>query len=877
MNILAKTELAGIDALRAAGAEPERIVEFIDGIVRKGLEDLRFRRSDVEADPEVVLRLAEALLGTNRYPAFVRAVHILEKAGPSVAAGPDAVRLHELAANALILCGRPFEAAGSAVSGVCADGGHVRLLYLLGILRAGSGRLDESLEILRRTEALSPGDPVIRHAREAVQAGGSLETILLTRPLWPEGDLDRTAPGSAERVLRMSCVEIDPDGHRDALIALDAASVEPDDAGFLRLKTEVAGRTVPLVLEMNEAGFSKMEPAWLARLSESASDVLAQAQADPEHLVEVRVRLDRRVRLVFAEPAPGMKRPTAVDYSYEVPARCPPLERLPDAGPEQAAVLRHVRVHDLRCDYDEIIRRLEAVPKEKFTPLYAFELARAIANRLESTREDQKRALSLLSELGDWAEGRWEPLFCRGSLNLKLGRRREALELFQACAAIRPDDETIGFFIELCRRSLSQPFFEKPFRVRSDEVWATLEAEVPALEKAFAFATGTDEVARRLASILEPVSGAWWHLDVSADEGRIVVEISPNGWRLECFPILEFLRRVPASLAARWTFAAGRSMREDTSDETFTAGGMLFAAENVRIWPVPHEGMWRLLVFVEGFTGADDRARWECFQAVRALIDRTVGEAARLRRADAITLVPKAPSGEGLTLSEFREFLFDKAPECRRITLKDYAWLPHEYGMRPDTRPGAPLLADVTEGITHCPPLGYLYGQGKSIGMDALGAAGACAGFLFLEVRDDAEGLAPRKDRRIEARRILEVRLRELGAGYLDVVGHASGVRYEYLQFIAWDVSAVLECASVALNELDDVVEAGFHTYLRGASAFMMKTSSGRAEDLSGEASGENDEEGARLFVSTKAGGEDNVSESLGGLRDPRLTAAATA
>lgn len=875
--ILARTELATIDALRASGEEPERILELIESIVNKGIDTGRFDMCHVETDPEAALRLAEALLGTNRYPAFARAMRILEAVTPYVEDRSDGMLLFTLSTIARLLCGRPFDAAGRAVSGIGEDERDVRLLYLLGILRAGEGRFDEAREWLLRADVESPDDPVILHALELVAARESLERILLTRPLWEDGDLDHTAPGTPERALRMACVELDPDGYADALIALNATGLELDDESFLRMEVELSGHAVPFVFEMNHAGLSKMDPAWLARLVESVSDVLEHAKAAPEHLVEVRARLDRSVRLVLTKPEPDTRRPSAIDYSFEVPSRCPRIEGRLDTGPEEAAVLKHLRALDLRGNLDEIIRRLEAVPKEKFTPLYAFELARAIANRSESGRDDLKRALALLEGLDDRTEGRWETLFCRAFLNLRLGQRRAALKCFKACAGIRPDDEVVDFFVEVCKRGLSQPTIEKPFRVRSDEVWAALEAQATELEDAFDSVTDADEVEKRLAAILEPVSASWWRLDVSAEDDRIKVEISPNGWRLECFPILEFLRRVPESLADRWTFTAGRARRDDTSFETFMAGNEVLSADDVLIWPEPHEGMWRLLVYIEDFKGTEERARIECFQAVRALIDRTVGEAARLRRADAITLVPKAPSGEGLTLSEFREFLFEKAPECRRMTLKDYAWLPHEYGMRPDTRPGAPLLADVTEGITHCPPLGYLYGQGKSIGMDALGAAGACAGFLFLDVKDDAEGLAPKKDRRIKARKTLEARLRGLGDGYLDVVGYASGVRYEYLQFIAWDLSAVLECASAAFEELDDVVEAGFHTYLRDASAFMMKTRNGNPEDLPDEAFGEDEAEGSHLFGSMKAGGDEHAAERRGGFRDPRLTAAATA
>ena len=875
--ILARTELATIDALRASGEEPERILELIESIVNKGIDTGRFDMCHVETDPEAALRLAEALLGTNRYPAFARAMRILETVTPYVEDRSDGMLLFTLSTIARLLCGRPFDAAGRAVSGIGEDERDVRLLYLLGILRAGEGRFDEAREWLLRADVESPDDPVILHALELVAARESLERILLTRPLWEDGDLDHTAPGTPERALRMACVELDPDGYADALIALNATWLELDDESFLRMEVELSGHAVPFVFEMNHAGLSKMDPAWLARLVESVSDVLEHAKAAPEYLVEVRARLDRSVRLVLTKPEPDTTRPSAIDYSFEVPSRCPRIEGRLDTGPEEAAVLKHLRALDLRGNFDEIIRRLEAVQKEKFTPLYAFELARAIANRSESGKDDLKRALALLEGLDDRTEGRWETLFCRAFLNLRLGRRRAALKCFKACAGMRPDDKVIDFFVEVCMRGLSQPTIEKPFRVRADEVWAALEAQATELEDAFDSVTDADEVEKRLAAILEPVSASWWRLDVSAEDDRIKVEISPNGWRLECFPILEFLRRVPESLADRWTFTAGRARRDDTSFETFMAGNEVLSADDVLIWPEPHEGMWRLLVYIEDFKGTEERARIECFQAVRALIDRTVGEAARLRRADAITLVPKAPSGEGLTLSEFREFLFEKAPECRRMTLKDYAWLPHEYGMRPDTRPGAPLLADVTDGITHCPPLGYLYGQGKSIGMDALGAAGACAGFLFLDVKDDAEGLSPKKDRRIKARKTLEARLRGLGDGYLDVVGYASGVRYEYLQFIAWDLSAVLECASAAFEELDDVVEAGFHTYLRDASAFMMKTRNGNPEDLPDEAFGEDEAEGSHLFGSMKAGGDEHAAERRGGFRDPRLTAAATA
>lgn len=114
--ILARTELATIDALRASGEEPERILELIESIVNKGIDTGRFDMCHVETDPEAALRLAEALLGTNRYPAFARAMRILEAVTPYVEDRSDGMLLFTLSTIARMLCGCPFDAAGRAVS-----------------------------------------------------------------------------------------------------------------------------------------------------------------------------------------------------------------------------------------------------------------------------------------------------------------------------------------------------------------------------------------------------------------------------------------------------------------------------------------------------------------------------------------------------------------------------------------------------------------------------------------------------------------------------------------------------------------------------------------------------------------------------------------
>lgn len=828
MGILAGTEIESIDALRTARADPERIVECIDGIVGKGVADMRFQPQEAEADADVAMRLAEALLGINRHDCFTRAVHVLERVRETVKSGPHAAYgalWHELMASALILCGRAHLAMGVAVSGVCVHKDNVKLLYLLGILRAGAGQSVDAADALDRAGKLRPDDPVILHAQGALRESASLERILLTRPLWTNGieDLDRTEPESPLRTLRMAAIGLKADGYRDALIALDVAALEPDDEGFLTMTAKVGECEVPFVFEMNDAGLSKMEPAWLARLVPSVSDVLAHAQVPPEMIESVHVRVDRRVRIRILRLIPTQS-PSAIDYSYDVPVRCPRIEDLPAPGPEQAAIMKHLRALDLRCDDKAIIKRLRQIPEEKFTRIYAFELARAIANRHDSTKEDHEKALEIMQGLGEWGACRFEPLFCHATLTFKLGRMTKALKLFEACEALKPGDKAVRFFLELCRKNQSTPIFDKPFRTRIAEVWAAIEAEAPGLEEKLALPGGDDEVYERLKTLMQPVSGSWWRLHVKPHNGRVLLEISPNGWRLECFPLMEFVRHMPESLKTRWIVALGRLARpDDVMYESFRAGDALLAAEGVHVWPEFTEGMWTLKVYVDGFNAADDHARLECFNAVRILIDRAVGEAVRLRFADTISLLEKAPSGEGLSLLELRDFLFEHAPGCREMSLETYARMPHEYGLSPNRDPHAPLLGDVSEGVTHCPPLGYLYSNGKPIGMEALSSVGVTAGFFFFDVKDE-EGGASKKKRRAEVREALQAHLEQtLGRDYLDFVGHACGIRFEYLQFFAWDIGVVYDCASQWLMAREDVFVAGFHTYLLEAEHSLIK------------------------------------------------------
>ena len=129
------------------------------------------------------------------------------------------------------------------------------------------------------------------------------------------------------------------------------------------MEVELSGHAVPFVFEMNHAGLSKMDPAWLARLSNRSPTCSSMRRPLPSTFVEVRARL-RQERAPRAHQARARHDAAlAIDYSFEVPRAVRGSRAVSTQDPGGGRRPLHLRALDLRGNLDEIIRRLEAVPE----------------------------------------------------------------------------------------------------------------------------------------------------------------------------------------------------------------------------------------------------------------------------------------------------------------------------------------------------------------------------------------------------------------------------------------------------------------------------------------------------------------------------------
>ena len=165
-----------------------------------------------------------------------------------------------------------------------------------------------------------------------------------------------------------------------------------------------------------------------------------------------------------------------------------------------------------------------------------------------------------------------------------------------------------------------------------------------------------------------------------------------------------------------------------------------------------------------------------------------------------------------------------------------------------------PLRRDILSGVTVCPLFEKEYLAGKTGGIDALHRDGAVPGFFYYSLTEDSpkgnssgkEGLALRDS-------LQDKILQKAGDKAVTFLGGASGTAHEYLDFIAWDLPALLD-AAVEVFKQSPVLKASFHTFRQDAGGVLLK----EAEDVK-------EQEAAQEAPASVPPAEQNPSEETSG------------
>ena len=461
-------------------------------------------------------------------------------------------------------------------------------------------------------------------------------------------------------------------------------------------------------------------------------------------------------------------------------------------------------------EYQKIITEIEALPSDERTPELDSELARAYNNAARvDDRAYFEKAIDLLTPHADYFKGDHLWNFRMGYSYYYLDREDCALPYFEEALAALPGDADTEHMIESCRKMLSLSLFQRPFRSRVQEAWtafAQAETELRALMD-----SDEDRGEELIARVEDILRIAFDDVSFELGKGGAKYELilTPEGMRTKLFSLVYFARLAPVSVREHWDIRVGRTASVSFALRT---GDYSIEMKDVAVWFAQEGEGIALTVCCEKLLPLlkedEDRAWW----MLSLLVDQALGEIAAMRLIHDFEIVDTPKDEASVTLADLPKVLEESGLSLANDA-EDY--LEHSYlayKRDPDTSAEADWRFDVYTGSTRLPALLSAYTENDAALVNMYHADGIATGFLAYPLPEDLHG----KSEEILAFRdtLMEAVLNAAGADAVIFLGGATGTGCGYLDFIAWDLRAVLDAAAHFLTETT-LPWAVFHSFRR--------------------------------------------------------------
>ncbi|WP_298022939.1 hypothetical protein [uncultured Dysosmobacter sp.] len=480
-------------------------------------------------------------------------------------------------------------------------------------------------------------------------------------------------------------------------------------------------------------------------------------------------------------------------------------------------ILEQCRIWHENDEYQRIIDALEAIPAAERTPEEDSELARAYNNQAEpEDREMFRRALALLKPHEAYFQGDHCWNFRMGYAYYFLDQEGPALRYFEKALEARPGDEDTQQLIDDCRRRLSLPRFEKNFRERVQAAWtafAGMEAELRRIMDEDKNRERVDEVIAKCGEALElALNSPSFELGFNGEKYELT--LTPEGDRAKLFPLVYFQRRAPAAVLEHWNIWVGRQPMKSVG---LRSGGWDVSSDDVQVWVEKlNENSVGLTLYCEKLRPLLREEKNRVWWLLSTLTDQVLGEVASIALIRGFDVVDTPKEGTPIPLPALPE-----AVEGMGLSVSNdaEAYLENSYlvyQLEPVEDPDADWRLDVYAGSTRLPALINEYLEAQSGTIDDYHADGAAAGFLCYPLdgfTGEGRGKAV-----LDFRDSLEADiLQNAGADAVTFLGGASGICCGYLDFIAWDLPAVLHAAGDFFAD-SGLSWANFHVFRRDAA-----------------------------------------------------------
>lgn len=464
-------------------------------------------------------------------------------------------------------------------------------------------------------------------------------------------------------------------------------------------------------------------------------------------------------------------------------------------------------------EFQKIITEIEALPAAERTPELDSELARAYNNA--ASVEDRayfEKAIALLTPHAEHFKGDHLWNFRMGYSYYYLDREDRALPYFEEALAALPGDADTERMIEGCHKGLSLPLFQRPFRTRVQETWAAFaqaEADLRALMDSDA-----DCGEELIAHVEEILRIAFDDVAFELGKGGAKYELilTPESIRTKLFSLVYFASLAPASVREHWDIRVGRTASLGFALRT---NDYSVEMEDVAVWFTQEGEGIALTLYCEKLLPLlredEDRAWW----MLSTIVDQALGEISAMRLIHDFEIMDTPKEEPSITLACLPKAL-SEAGFSLDSDAEDY--LEHSYlayTRDPDTSAEEDWRLDVYTGSTRLPALLSAYMENDATLVNMYHADGIAAGFLAYPLPEDLHG---KSEEILDFRdTLMEAITETAGADAVTFLGGAMGTGCGYLDFIAWDLRAVLDAAVHFLTETT-LPWALFHSFRRDAN-----------------------------------------------------------
>lgn len=509
-------------------------------------------------------------------------------------------------------------------------------------------------------------------------------------------------------------------------------------------------------------------------------------------------------------------------------------------------ILEQCQIWNENDEYAKIIEAIEALPDEERTPETDSELARAYNNLagLED-RELYEKALELLLPHEDYFQGDHCWNFRTAYAYYYLDQEGPALRYFERALEARPGDKDTEEFIDDCRRRLALPQFEKTFRERTAQAWAAFAKEEEQLRRLMDSEDReavSDELIGTCSRLLRPaLADAAFELGFNGEKYELI--LTPEGNHARLFAMVYFQSHAPAEILERWNILVGRQPSRGFGLRAF---GQEITAGDVQVWLEKQEDRTvSLVLYCEKLLPLLAEDAGKVWWMLSTLTDQVLGEIPAMALIEDFEAADKPQAGPSVLLEALPQALEELG---LTLSLDAQAYLDSSYTayeLEPEKDPDAAWRMDVFAGVTRCPALVSEYLADEGGVMDDFHRDGAVPGF-FCYPLDGFDG-EDRGKKVLDFRDALEAAIQEAaGVDAVTFLGGASGLYCGYLDFIAWDLPAVLKAAAAVFA--DSPAEwSAFHTFRRDVSTVRLTGGEDdEADDSADEVSEEAPEEAGR-------------------------------